>query len=83
MLQIYDIFLLSPGKNKKKVFLSFEAIEFFPRQPWNVTNGSAFVSVVQLVRNDFALFSRFFLAMRETSKQFFLLLASSLLHEPV
>lgn len=59
-LQIYDIFLgfafyaLSWQKQEES-FLAFN-IEFFPRQPWNVTNGSAFVPVVRLVRNDLQCF---------------------------
>lgn len=51
-------FFLLPGKNKKK-FSRF-AIEFFPRQPWNVTNGFAFVSLLPTSEKWLAMFLRFF-----------------------
>lgn len=74
MLQIYDIFLLLPclAKTRKNFCALLRPIGKFllVLEPWNVTNGFAFVSVERPVKNDLQCFWDF-AQMRKFPKQFF------------
>lgn len=61
------------AKTRKK-FSRF-AIEFFPRQPWNVTNGFAFVSLLPTSEKWLAMFLRFS-KTEKSLKHFFACLAN-------